>query len=210
MISLDLYLANPCKSLSLPYWKAKLNKTPENLLIIHNDDFSPILLDEYTDEKYFRLYHNLKNISNTANTDDYTIVTATENDIETIVSVINHSYTDLQVTYSQIESYTKVTVYNENFWILVNENRTGRCVGCGIADYDKEVKELILEWIQVLPNYRNKGIGQAIVNELLSRARSFAEFATVSGKIESLANPERLYRKCGFVGDDVWHIMRKK
>lgn len=40
--------------------------------------------------------------------------------------------------------------------------------------------------------------------------RYFAKFATVSGKIDNPANPERLYRKCGFVGNDVWHIIRKK
>ena len=48
--------------------------------------------------------------------------------------------------------------------------------GCGIADYDSEAKELILEWIQVLPEYRGQKIGQLIVNELLRRMQGIAAF----------------------------------
>ena len=37
-----------------------------------------------------------------------------------------------------------------------------------------------------------------------------AKFATVSGKIRDPSDPERLYRKCGFVGTDIWHILTPK
>ena len=40
-------------------------------------------------------------------------------------------------------------------------------------------------------------------------AKGVAKFATVSGKVDDCNMPERLYRKCGFVGDDIWHILRK-
>ena len=102
-------------------------------------------------------------------------------------------------------------------WILVKESATGACVGCGIADFDPEAEELILEWIQVLPQYRQvlpqyrrKNIGTVIVKELLWRGRAYAKFATVSGKVENETKPEALYRKCGFTGNDVWHVLRKK
>lgn len=36
-----------------------------------------------------------------------------------------------------------------------------------------------------------------------------ARFATVSGKVNDPSAPQRLYRKCGFTGDDVWHILKK-
>jgi len=44
---------------------------------------------------------------------------------------------------------------------------------------------------------------------LLYRAKK-AAFATVSGKADDPTCPERLYRSCGFVGNDIWHVMRKK
>jgi len=37
-----------------------------------------------------------------------------------------------------------------------------------------------------------------------------ANFVTVSGEVDNSTNPEALYRKCGFIGDDIWHIMTKK
>ena len=42
------------------------------------------------------------------------------------------------------------------------------------------------------------------------RMQGIAEFATVSGKVNNPTNPQSLYRKCGFIGDDVWHILTQK
>ena len=169
----------------------------------------PELLEEYEEESYFRLYHSMKELTKPklAGCD---IVTALPEDIDTIVSVINRSYADIQVSAEQMQSYTETPVYRPNLWILVKELATGICVGCGIADFDPEAEELILEWIQVLPEYRGQNIGTAIVSELLWRGRKFADFATVSGRVNNHTKPEALYRKCGFIGNDVWHILRKK
>ncbi len=209
MITLTEYLNNPCGTLSIPYWKAKNITIPSDMRILHDRDFSSDILSEYTDEKYFRLYHSLKDISEIIN-DDFEITTATRRNIKTIVQIINDSYTDISVNKELIESYTKTPVYNENLWIMVKEKATGKFVGCGLADYDTEVKELILEWIQVLPEYHGKKIGQLIVTELLFKMKGIADFATVSGKVDNKTKPEALYRKCGFVGNDVWHILHKK
>lgn len=208
MITLTEYLNNPCGTLSIPYWKAKNIAIPPDMKILHDRDFSDDILSKYTDEKYFRLYHSLKKIPEIA-TDDFEIITATQKDIKAIVQIINDSYTDISVNKELIKGYTKTPVYNENLWVMVREKATGKYVGCGLADYDKEVKELILEWIQVLPEYRGKKIGQLIVTELLFRMKGFADFATVSGKVDNSTKPEALYRKCGFVGNDVWHILHK-
>ena len=209
MISLETYLQNPCATLSIPYWKAKNITIPPNMKIVHRNDFSKDLLQEYTDEPYFRLYHNMQELNKPV-LSGYDILTASANDMETIVSIINASYTDLQVSVEQMQSYTKTPVYHSDLWILVKEKSTKGYVGCGIADFDAEAKELILEWIQVLPEYRGKSIGTAIVKELLWRGKELAKFATVSGKVENETKPELLYRKCGFTGKDVWHVLHRK
>ncbi len=209
MITLTEYLNNPCSTLSIPCWKAKTITIPPNMMILHDGDFSSDILSEYTDEKYFRLYHSLKDIPEIV-TDDFEITTATRRDIKTIVQIINSSYTDISVNKELIKSYTQTPVYDENLWIMIKEKATKKIVGCGLADYDTEAKELVLEWIQVLPEYRGKKIGQLIVTELLNRMKDVANFATVSGKVDNSTKPELLYRKCGFIGNDVWHIMRKK
>ncbi|MGN0545701.1 MAG: GNAT family N-acetyltransferase [Acutalibacteraceae bacterium] len=209
MLSLSEYLNNPCGTLSVPYWKANNITIPPEMKILHDRDFSDDLLSEYTDEKYFRLYHDLKNKPR-VELDSFEITTAKRKDIKAIVSIINESYFDINVGKDLIKSYTKTPVYRSDLWIMVKEKATGKYVGCGLADYDEEAKELILEWIQVLPEYRGKKIGQAMVAELLFRMKGIADFATVSGKVDNPTNPEALYRKCGFVGDDVWHILHKK
>lgn len=209
MITLTEYLNNPCGTLSIPYWKAKSITIPTDIKIQHDRDFSSDILSKYTDEKYFRLYHSLKEIPKII-TDDFEIATATRKDIKRIVQIINDSYTDISVNKELIKSYTKTPVYNDNLWIIVKEKSTGKFIGCGLADYDAEAKELVLEWIQVLPEYRGKKIGQLIVTELLFRMKGIADFATVSGKVDNETNPEALYRNCGFVGSDVWHVLHKK
>ncbi len=209
MITLTEYLTNPCGTLSIPYWKAKNITIPRDIKILHDKDFRENILSDYTDEKYFRLYHNLKEIPRVT-INDFEIATATRKDIKQIVQIINDSYTDISVSKELIKSYTKTPVYNAALWIMVKEKATGKYVGCGIADFDTQAKELILEWIQVLPQYRGKKIGQLIVSELLFRMKDVANFATVSGKVDNTTKPEALYKKCGFAGDDVWHILHRK
>lgn len=209
MISLQEYLANPCASLSIPYWKWKNISLPPDMKIFHNREFNKTLLNEYKEEKYFRLSHDLHNI-HPITLDGFKIETATKQDIDTIVSIINSSYTNLRVDQDQIARYTETIVYCKNLWILVKETASNTYVGCGLADYDRQAKEMVLEWIQVLPAYRGRKIGQLLVTELLYRASAFADFSTVSGQVDNSTNPERLYRKCGYVGNDIWHVLRRK
>lgn len=208
MESLNTYKKNPCSVLSIPYWKNKSITIPSNMRIVHDRDFSKSEYQEYSDEPYFRLFHSLEEIKSIT-LDDIFIVTAKREDIPHFVDVINKSYADLSVTYEQLMGYTQNEVYNPELWVMAVNKADSSVVGCGIAELDKELKEGILEWIQVLPDYRGKKIGQLIVNELLNRMVGLAEFATVSGKVNNQTSPEMLYRKCGFLGEDVWHILTK-
>jgi GNAT superfamily N-acetyltransferase len=209
MIRLAEYLEKPCEVLPIPYWKYKSIDIPENMKIIHKKNYSDTYLSDYSDEVYFRLYNPLKYIKR-LELERFQIDTAQMTDIDSIVDIINNSYEDISVDYEQIIGYTQTPVYNSNLWILVRDIGEGNIIGCGIADYDNEAQEGVLEWIQVLPSYRGQKIGQAIVWELLYRLKECANFVTVSGQLNNITNPERLYRKCGFTGDDIWHILRKE
>ncbi len=208
-ITIEEYIENPCGVLSIPYWKNKEINIPDNLKILHHDSFNKSYLDSYFDERYFRLYHSMQDIEESI-PDWMYFKTAEMQDLCLIVSIINQSYIDISVDLSQIAEYTKTAVHDPNLWIIAIERDTDKPIGCGIADYDDEVKEGILEWIQVLPQYRNRSVGSAIVNQLLCRLYNKAKFTTVSGKADSPSCPEALYRKYGFTGNDVWHILRLK
>ena len=142
MNNLTEYLNNPCGTLSIPYWKAKNITIPSDMRILHDRDFSSDILSEYNDDKYFRLYHNLKEIPKIL-IYDFEITTATKKDIKSIVQIINDSYTDISVNKELINSYTQSPVYNDALWIMVKKKTTGKYVGCGIADYDEEAKVFV-------------------------------------------------------------------
>ena len=208
VLSLQSYLNDPCGTASIPYWKHKRIVVPENMKIVHERAISNGVFHGYIDEPYFRLYHDMKNIQQTTTRE--VEIASVKSSVDEFVRLINASYSDLSVTAEQMESYQQTPVYCPDLWILLKEKETGTILAGGIADYDKEVGELILEWIQVLPYYRGHGYGQLIVNCLLLKMQGVAKFATVSGKINNPTNPEGLYRRCGFTGNDIWHILTNK
>ena len=205
-IRLQDYIENPCKSSSLPYWKTKSISFPVDMLIVHDEQYKTGNFDEYNDELYFRLQHSMNALLKPELPHGYDIISATVNEY---VIHINDCYSDLSVTDDIIRSYADHAVYDANLWVAVADAETKQIVASGIAEYDPEVSEGALEWIQVTEAYRGKGLGQFIVSELLWRMREKAAFVTVSGKVNNETNPERLYRKCGFTGSDVWHILRR-
>jgi GNAT superfamily N-acetyltransferase len=208
MVIIEEYKENPCGVLSIPYWKNKRIRIPENMCVVHDTKYVEENYRDYHDEPYFRLYHDLVGVKPFA-LDGLSIVTAKYDDIPLLVDVINQSYTDLSVTTEQMIGYTQTEVFCPELWIAAVDNATSCIVGCGIADFDKELHEGILEWIQVIPAYRGQKIGQLLVNELLKRMANIAKFATVSGKVNNPTSPEMLYRKCGFVGNDIWHVLTR-
>lgn len=206
-IKLQDYIENPCRASSLPYWKTKSISVPDDMLIVHDEQYQTGHFDEYNDERYFRLRHDMNELQKPELPHGYDIVFATTSEY---VVHINACYSDLSVTDDIIRSYVDLAVYDANLWVAVADAEAKQIVASGIAEYDPEVSEGTLEWIQVTEAHREKGLGQFIVKELLWRMREKAAFVTVSGKLNNKTNPERLYRRCGFTGSDVWHILRRK
>lgn len=208
-IDLEEYLRSPCSASSLPYWKSKQIQIPNDILIVHDKDYKPNIFHGYKDERYFRLYNDLSNIDSIERNKDVCVEYVSEKTINDLVDTINFSYDYLKVSKEQILLLQKTPVYDSRFWILLKEKYSNNYVGSGIADLDTSIGELIIEWIEVAPAHRRKGYGTLIVNFLLNEAKGIAKFATVSGRVDDPNMPERLYRKCGFVGNDIWHILHR-
>ncbi len=209
MISVKEYKANPCRSLSIPYWKAKNMSLPSDIKIVHNNEFNINLLDNYCDKRFFRLKHSLKNIPD-YDTSDITIDVITPDRINELSDCINKCYkhTEIRVSPDYIRSLTETEVYCPELWIGAF---SGQClIGSILCDFDRETGEGIIEWLQVLPKYRGRGTASALICRALKSMRIFADFATVSGECDNVTNPESVYRKCNFNGNDVWHILTKK
>lgn len=200
------YIENPCRASSIPYWKTVGMSVPENMRILHQDDFQPQFLAEYVDEPYFRLVHNLKSVQPVVVPDGFAMHSISLSDF---AEHINSCYNENCVTADELYSYTERAVYRAELWIAIKDRTTGEIVATGIAEMDSEIGEGILEWIQVSEKYRGRGLGYFIVSELIWRLKDIAKFVTVSGQSNNPSNPEKLYRKCGFIGNDIWHVMRR-
>lgn len=206
MMEKEVYLKNPCGALSIPLWKWQQMVIPENMRILHDRNYSP--LDGFRDEPFFRIRHDLTIVPE-VRSDKYTVRTVSAEELPVVVQIINESYEYLSVTEGEIRAYTQRAVYDAQLWLAAVDSTTEEMVGCIIAELDREIREGILEWLQVLPWHRRKGIGRLLVLTLLGRMSGKADFVTVSGRCNDVSNPENLYRKCGFSGNDVWHILRK-
>lgn len=201
----DRYLSDPCRAASVPYWKAVSITVPENMRILHEDDFCAEMLEQYADEPYFRLMHDLQ-AEPAAVPQGYSLCRGTA---EEFATHIQECYGN-GMTAAEVRSFTGREVYCPELWAALRDDKTGKIVASGIGELDPQTGEGILEWIQVSAEYRGRGLGSCIVRELLWRMKGKARFATVSGQCSNPTNPEALYRKCGFAGNDVWHVLRKR
>ena len=208
-MTIEQYLRDPCRNLSIPYWKHTRISLPKNWKIVHDSDYVESLYSDYTDTRYFRLIHDFHDLRPVPS-ERFEIRTADPSDIPLFADLINRSYPDLTVTEEQVRSFSEHPTYDHDLWILVSDPSANMIIGCGIAEFDREIGEGALEWIQVLPSYRKQGVGSLIVRELLLRLKKKAQFVTVSGKLDSASHPESLYRKCGFRGTDIWHILQHR
>ena len=206
MLSKEDYLQNPCRATSIPYWKEVSISVPENIYILHADDFSEELLVRYTDVPYFRLKHDLQAVEPMAVPEGYALCRATAAEFAAHI----HECYGNAMTVNAVVSFTERAVYCPSLWLALRDLETGRIVATGIGELDIQIGEGALEWIQVSASHRRRGLGHYLVRELLWRLKDIARFATVSGQCNNSTDPESLYRSCGFTGHDIWHILSKR
>lgn len=189
LMNKENYLFNPCYALSIPYWKNKVYKKPENIDIFHQSQFETVWIDTYQEvNRYFRLLHPMTVIEPM----DATIeVINVSNDINLLVTMINASYVEekISVDKKQIMSWMNHPTYDASLWVKISKD--DKIIASGIAEFDAECNEGIIEWVQVLPAYQRQGLGKKIVDALLCQLSSKASFVTVSGRINNHTNPEK-------------------
>jgi GNAT superfamily N-acetyltransferase len=181
------------------------------LALIHQDYLSTFPSTGFAIHKpYFRLIHKqTEDDCKVILSNDFSVEEVkAEQDAEKVSQLIGQCYPDMDVTAEAIIEWTKHPTHDPSLWVWVMDDERETPIGLGIAEFDGNILEGSLEWIQVLPEYRGKGIGKNIVRELLSRLKGRAKFTTVAGEEDNLTNPEALYRSCGFSGGDTWWMFR--
>ncbi|MDO5097008.1 MAG: GNAT family N-acetyltransferase [Peptostreptococcaceae bacterium] len=201
------YLDNPTGASALSFWKTCNYKKPAHIKVVHESEFDYSLLETHIDEIYFKLVHYLEDIEEQCEYDRFIFVKAST---EEFVNHINSCYEEEGLTVSELESYKSKPVYDEDLWICLYDKENDAIAATGIAEFDNDVEEGYLDWIQVSEGYRGRGLGKIIVYELLRRLKKKAGFVTVSGRADNKTKPEKLYESCGFGSKVLWHILIEK
>lgn len=182
-----------------------------NFALIHQDYLGAIPIERFaTRTPYFRIIHRNRAVPAMELPSGFRIINVNvDTEADAVAELIGQCYSNLHLCVESVRSWANHPVFDQDSWIWVIDEKKGIPVGLGIAEVDPTIPEASLEYIQVLPEYRGKGFGKCIVLELLTRFHSHVAFTTASGKVESRTNPEGLYRRCGFRGDDVWWLLKR-
>ncbi len=189
MISKDEYIKNPTKASSLAYFKSEL--IPIGIKIEIVDKVYDNCLNKY----FFKVVNYLDNIKRPILDNKYEFKNVSTKEY---VDHINSCYENISITESELNEYKNNKVYDSDLWLAIIDKNTNKVIGSIIAEYDKEISEGIIEWVEVSEGFRGKGIGKKLVNEILYRLKDKARFVTVSGDMNNKTNPYKLYERCGF------------
>ena len=200
-----------------PYWHREGRPPPDwpqrmanlTFALVHQRYMDALPLAHFASRAaYFRLRHDLSDVATPELPPGYRFRQADmPRQAAEVARLIAACYPDLRPTAQAVRGWMGHPPYAPELWVWAL-SPAGDPAGLGIAELDRSVPEGSLEYIQVLPAHRRIGLGSALVNELLRRLEGRADFATVSGRVEAATHPERLYRRFGFVGQDVWWVLR--
>ena len=198
------YIADPTRASSLAYWKNERMTLPEGMAVVRDDEFDPARYAGYADRLYFRLCRSLEGVKAPVLPAGFEEVKPTFADF---VKHIRSCYWGAP-TEDEFEEYRSHPVYDPTLWVAVRDQ--SGLVATAIAELDREIGELSLEWVQVSDGYRRKGLGRYLVERILYLAKDKASFATVSGAVDNPSDPRALYQVCGFGHEVVWHVVTKE
>ena len=180
-ITAEEYLKDPCGASSLPFWKTEQTEIPQGMQIVPEDQFDAAAC-KGTAEPYFRLICRPAECVRPEIPEGFELAACST---EEYAQHINSCYEQEGVTIEEVNAWRLRPVYDPELWSAVKDRKNKKIAATGIAEIDRRIGEGILEWIQVSPEYRRRGLGQYVVKELLYRMKEKAGFVTVSGKMKN-------------------------
>ena len=123
--------------------------------------------------------------------------------------ITDHVSQSANTVLASVQDWLHSPKFTADLWIWAVDEATQQPAGLALAELDTQIHEASIEWIQVLPDYQRRGVGRALVHELLRRIGERALFTTVAGVVEDRDNPGAFFRRCGFTGADVWWLLSR-
>ncbi|MHB8071376.1 MAG: GNAT family N-acetyltransferase [Candidatus Cryosericum sp.] len=177
---------------------------------IHNDFVGPLAPWFDRKEAFFRLVHTGSELPLRVTVRGYGVKQVdTTTELPLVATILHACYDTPTPGTDELVEWVRRPVFDPRSWLWIMDTREKRPVALGIAEVDKLTEEGSLEWIQVLPAFRGLGLGTMLVQEMVNRLQQEVAFTTVSGQVRNSCEPERLFRRCGFAGHDVWWILHR-
>jgi ribosomal protein S18 acetylase RimI-like enzyme len=185
---------------------------PFEFALLHRDFETALNLEGYPDRYLsFRLIHRMEAFPTASLSPGFSFAQVDgSTGVQKVADLINRCYVGTSLSPETVKGWQQHPVFDPQLWVWIMDEAQNAPAALGIAEFDPAINEGSLEWIQVLPAYRRLGLGQQIVCELLRRLEGRAAFTTVAGRMDNRTHPERLYRRCGFEGDDLWWVLRRQ
>ncbi len=179
--------------------------------VLHQNDLHRIRIEQFSSrEPYFRLVYSKKEEPNFHLGSEYDLRRVElPGEVSLVASFITQCYTNVHLSPETVLEWTRHPVFENDLWIWLLDKEKPLPAALGIGELDRSSREGALEWIQVHPEYRGRGLGKSLVNELLRRLMPHSSFVTVAGEVNNQTHPEALYRACGFQGEDIWWVLQR-
>lgn len=128
-------------------------------------------------------------------------------DLPDAARLMNAAYPSLPrfMTPERLRGMIEKDYYFAPGWFFLTD-RTRQRVGLAISGYDREMDEGFIDWVELLPRLRQRGLGRLLVCESLRRLAS-ARWVTVAGSLDAPFVAGGLYRRCGFHQTAHWSIL---
>ncbi|MBD3236840.1 MAG: hypothetical protein GF330_09060 [Candidatus Eisenbacteria bacterium] len=128
-------------------------------------------------------------------------------DLSAAARLMNAAYASLPdfMTSERLEAMIASDYYFPGGWFFLI-GRGERPVGLALSGYDREMDEGFIDWIELLPRQRQRGLGRMLIGECLRRLQH-ARWVTVAGSLDAPFVVGDLYRSCGFRQTAHWSIL---
>lgn len=126
-----------------------------------------------------------------------------DQDYAVAAEMLNRCYETQHHSAAEVDGWSNLPVVDKSLWLWARSRASKEAVGLGISTYQASIRECYLDWIQVLPEYQGRGLGQLLVSETIKRAIGKSDIIRVTGIVGDF------YRKCGFAGTESWRIISK-
>lgn len=108
--------------------------------------------------------HHLRSAPHPVLPGEYKLTSA---DADELASHIRECYPEEHIAACELASYAHRDAHDEELRIAICDRATGRIVASGIGEYGVRIGKGILDWIQVSPDYRHRGLGRAVVCKMI-------------------------------------------